>query len=222
MENIKIEKIIRTNRKSVALQITERATLIVRAPRKMKNCEIFHIISRHKKWIEKKIEEVKTAIPAPKQFVEGEKFLYLGKFYPLKIVTGQNVPLKFDNAFLLSQNVLTDAKNIFSAWYKYQAKKLIPERVEYYSQKHNFKYNKINITNAKKRWGSCSSKGNLNFSWYLIMAPIAVIDYVIIHELVHLIEKNHSKNFWKKVEQLMPDYKKYHLWLKEHKYMLTL
>lgn len=89
-------------------------------------------------------------------------------------------------------------------------------------QKRDFKYNKVNITNAQRRWGSCSAKGNLNFSWRLIMASLSVIDYVIVHELVHLEEKNHGRSFWTKVKLLMPDYKKHEDWLKKNGYLLTL
>ena len=85
--------------------------------------------------------------------------------------------------------------------------KKFPKGADLYAKKRGLKYNKINITNAQKRWGSCSSKGNLNFSWRLVMAPLPVLDYVVIHELVHLEERNHGKSFWDKVKMLMPDHK---------------
>ncbi len=110
----------------------------------------------------------------------------------------------------------------FTNWYKERAYEKIKERVEFYAQKRGLKYNRVNITSAEKRWGSCSAKGNLNFSWRLIMAPLPVVDYVVVHELVHLIEKNHSKEFWKKVKLFMPDYEKYKDWLKEKGHLLTL
>ena len=80
----------------------------------------------------------------------------------------------------------------------------------------NVQYGRITIRNQKTRWGSCSSKGNLNFNCLLMLAPDEVVDYVVIHELCHLIEMNHSKAFWKQVEQMMPDYKKHRKWLKDH------
>ena len=96
---------------------------------------------------------------------------------------------------------------------KNKAKKYIPNRVEYLANKLGFKYNYIKITSAKTRWGSCTSKKNLNFSFYLIWAPKKVIDYVIIHELSHLIEMNHSKNFWNLVKKNNLNYKEYEKWL---------
>ncbi len=92
----------------------------------------------------------------------------------------------------------------------------IPERVRYYAKIMNVQYGRITIRNQKTRWGSCSGKGNLNFNCLLMLAPENVLDYVVVHELCHLIEMNHSKAFWDQVERVMPDYKKYRQWLKEH------
>jgi len=221
---IKIEKIIRTKRKTIALQITDNATLIIRAPFNVEDGTINRVIVKHKEWIEKKKKEIASRDPkySPKEFVNGEGFLYLGRYYKLKIVNNQNVPLKFENGFYLSKKVLPYARDIFVKWYKKRAYEKISERVEFYSKKGGFKYNKINITNSQKRWASCSSKNNLNFSWRLVMAPINVIDYVVVHELVHLKEKNHTKNFWKKVKVLLPDYEKYKEWLKKNGHLLKI
>ena len=89
-------------------------------------------------------------------------------------------------------------------------------KVKHYAGLMNVQYGRITIRNQKTRWGSCSSKGNLNFNCLLMLAPDEVVDYVVIHELCHLIEMNHSKAFWKQVEQMMPDYKKHRKWLKDH------
>lgn len=96
------------------------------------------------------------------------------------------------------------------------------KRVEWYAQIRGFQYNKISITAAQKRWGSCTCGGNLNFPWRLIMAYLAVVDYVVVHELIHLEEKNHSRVFWNKVGMLIPDYKKYQEWLKKNGHLLRL
>jgi len=97
---------------------------------------------------------------------------------------------------------------------KQKAKKYIPERVEYFAKKFDKKYNKIKITSAKTRWGSCTSQKNLNFSYRLIQADSKAIDYVIVHELAHLKYMNHSKQFWNHVEEMMSDYKQWDKWLK--------
>ena len=97
-----------------------------------------------------------------------------------------------------------------------QAVEYIPKRVKYYAEKENFVYNKITIKNLVSRWGSCSTKGNLNFNCLLMLTPDYVIDYIVVHELCHLREMNHSEKFWAEVEKIMPDYQRAVLWLKQN------
>lgn len=98
----------------------------------------------------------------------------------------------------------------------YQAVEYIPKRVKYYAEKENFVYNKITIKNLVSRWGSCSTKGNLNFNCLLMLTPDYVIDYIVVHELCHLREMNHSEKFWAEVEKIIPDYQRAELWLKQN------
>lgn len=97
-----------------------------------------------------------------------------------------------------------------------QAVEYIPKRVKYYAEKENFVYNKITIKNLVSRWGSCSTKGNLNFNCLLMLTPDYVIDYIVVHELCHLREMNHSEKFWAEVEKIIPDYQRAELWLKQN------
>lgn len=97
-----------------------------------------------------------------------------------------------------------------------QAVEYILKRVKYYAEKENFVYNKITIKNLVSRWGSCSTKGNLNFNCLLMLTPDYVIDYIVVHELCHLREMNHSEKFWAEVEKIMPDYQRAELWLKQN------
>ena len=221
---MEIKKVIRSKRKTISLQVSDDATLIVRAPFKVSDEIINRVILKHSNWIEKKKKEIKSREVkfSKKEFVNGEGFLYLGNYYRLRLVENQKTPLNFENEFFLSKEYLAQAKDIFIDWYKGRAYEKISERVKWYAQKRGFKYNKINITNAQKRWGSCSCLNNLNFSWRLIMAPLSVIDYVVVHELVHLVEKNHSRAFWNKVKMLMTDYKKHQEWLKRNGHLLRL
>jgi hypothetical protein len=222
--SIEISKVIRTKRKTIALQITDDATLVVRAPFGVSDEIIKKVVEKHKSWIEKKIREVRARDPkvAKKEFVNGEGFLYLGKYYKLHIVDKQDVPLMFNNGFFLLKSYVPVARELFVKWYKKMAYEKISERVEWYAGARGFKYNKVNITDAQKRWGSCSSCGNLNFSWRLIMAPLPVVDYVVVHELAHLEERNHGEKFWAIVKMLFAEYERYQDWLKANGYMLTL
>ena len=219
-----MKKIIRSKRKTISLQVSDNAALIVRAPFKVGDEIINRVILRHSNWIKKKKKEIQLRDIkfSKKEFVNGEGFIFLGDYYRLRLVENQEIPLDFENEFYLSKDYLVGAKEIFIDWYRKRAYEKISERVKWYAQKRGFKYNKINITNAQKRWGSCSCRNNLNFSWRLIMAPLPVVDYVVVHELVHLDEKNHSKVFWNKVKMLMTDYKKHQEWLKKSGHLLRL
>lgn len=223
--DIIIDEIIRSRRKTIALQVSHDARLIVRVPYSTSEKSIRKVIYEKRLWILKKQEEAKEKYKKvySKEFVNGEGFLFLGNPYKLYIVDNLEFSLIFNKKnFFLSKKFLNKAKEVFIKWYKEQAYKNFSERVAIYSKISDITYNKLKITNAKKRWGSCSSNGNLNFTWRLIMAPLQVIDYVIVHELVHIKEKNHSKNFWNNVRIILPYYETQKKWLKENGHLLIL
>lgn len=200
------------------------AELIVMAPFNTSEENINKVVSKYKDRLQKTQKEVQLRNLKfnKKEFVNGEKFLYLGNYYNLKLIDNREILLDFKDEFLLSKKYLSCAKNIFIIWYKRRACEKISQRVRWYTQKRGFEYNKINITNAQKRWGSCSHQGNLSFAWRLIMAPLPIIDSVVVHELVHLEVKNHSKAFWNKVESLDPEYKEHKDWLKNNGHLLRV
>ncbi|WP_457571650.1 M48 family metallopeptidase [Desulfovulcanus sp.] len=211
-------------RKHIALLVDDDARLIVKAPVGASEDFINAAISRHRNWIEQKIAQIKARDPRvrKRQFVNGEGFLYLGHWYRLAIVKDQAVPLTLNDYFYLSEKYLPYAREVFIAWYKNAALSKISERVEKYANLTGLRPDRVKITRAQKRWGSCSVKGSVNFSYRLIMAPLPVVDYVVVHELVHLLENNHSRRFWNNVKVLMPDYEKHEQWLKENGYLLKV
>jgi hypothetical protein len=219
-------KIIRSKRNTIALQVCEDATLLVRAPLGVGDDVIRKLILKHHKWIEDKQAEIlaRNLSFTKKEFVNGEDFFYLGKSYCMKIVKEKNIndKLVFKDRYFYLNEKIKNPRKVFIDWYKKKAYQRISERVDWYAQKRGFQYNKIKISNAQKRWGSCSNSGNLNFTWRLVMAPMSVIDYVVVHELVHLSEKNHSRSFWNMVHFLLPKYKKQREWLKKNGYLLQL
>ena len=125
----------------------------------------------------------------------------------------QNVPVQRDK---------TPSEKRLEAIYRKAAREYFPKRVSHYARMLGVTYGKISIRDQKTRWGSCSSEGNLSFNWRLILAPPDVLDYVVIHELCHRKEMNHSKEFWALVESLMPEYKERRKWLRENGNNLTL
>ncbi len=157
-----------------------------------------------------------------KQYIDGEKFLFLGSYFDLKLVGLQKPSLHFDNGFTLSRAAQTKGEQVFTRWYKERALEIIAERVKQYAQQYNFIPKQVKISSAKTRWGSCGPNGTLNFTWRLVMAPLDVIDYVVVHELAHLRVKDHSSKFWKVVESIYPEYKKQRKWLRENGEKLNL
>lgn len=216
MDEIKIDKIIRSKRRSIALVVSSDATLVVRAPMRISLEYIQNLISEKRDWIEKRREQIlKNGGPAKsKEFADGESFLYLGENYELKIAKCKSIELK--NQLYFPEKFLQKAREKMIKWYKKEAREIITERANLYSKSTSWKFESISITSANTRWGSCSPDNSLNFPWKLIMAPLGIVDYVVVHELAHIPEKNHSKRFWKKVEEVLPDYKIRRKWLKEN------
>jgi hypothetical protein len=222
--SIQIDHFIRTRRKTIALIIQRDGSLMVRAPLRMPEARIMEFIESHAGWIRKK-QVVAKASPPPaiKGFVEGEFFLYLGKEHPLNIVPHQRPQLIFEQeVFSLAHAALPNADQVFIRWYKSQALSVITDLVDRCARENGFSYKRIRISSARTRWGSCSSTGTLSFSWRLILASPEVVEYVVVHELVHTKIKNHSSRFWRGVEEIMPNYEEYVLWLKKNGTLLTL
>lgn len=173
-------EIRRSNRKTMALEVTADARVIVRAPFRVPQAQIEQFVKEKAAWIEKSLEKVK------KRREERANF----------------------NREKLSMEDIHKLAN--------QALEVIPSKVAHYAQKIGVTYNRITIRNQRSRWGSCSAKGNLNFNCLLMLTPEGVQDYVVVHELCHRKEMNHSDRFWNEVEKVMPDYKERRKWLKEH------
>ena len=211
---IEINKLVRSKRKTLALIVETDGTLTVRAPQRMKEADIRRFIEAKQEWIKRKQAKAQEEALPPRQFVDGELFWYLGEQVPLRIVTEAEPALVMDGIFKLTKSAQPQAESVFTAWYREQARKVLTEQVEYFARMHAFKAGKIRISSARTRWGSCSSKETLSFTWRLVMTPLEVIDYVVVHELCHLQEMNHSKAFWARVETILPDYNTRRKWLK--------
>jgi len=215
--SIEVNQIVRSKRKTLALIVRPDGSLIVRAPLRTSEKSIRDFIESHAEWFEKKQAEARAVLPpAPRQYVPGERFMYLGHAYPLEIVQGQRQPIQLDGTFKLAESAQDKAAPAFERWYRAQARQILNERVSLFAGQYDFQYGKIGITSARTRWGSCSANGSLNFSWRLVLAPIEAVDYVVVHELVHTVFHNHSKRFWKKVETILPDYKERRKWLRKN------
>ena len=218
-----VDQVVRSRRKTLALMVKPDGAVVVRAPLRTPENVIREFVERNRQWIErKKTAALDAAARSPRQFVSGETFAYLGREYPLEIVRGQTKPLLLEENFRLADSAHSRAPAAFESWYRQQAKQVLSERVEYYARLYDFKVERVGITSARTRWGSCSAKGSLNFSWRLILAPLECVDYVVVHELAHTVVHNHSRQFWKKVESILPDYKERRKWLRQNGHLMLL
>jgi hypothetical protein len=218
----------RKRKKTISLHIRNEADIVVSAPYFTPADEIRHFVEEKKNWINKTIQKQKddSLKNKAKTYETGENFLYLGQEYPLDVFFEpfENAGITFrNNQFYLNAREGKDLrKYYFVSWYKSQAYDLIRRRVDLYSKRFNLSYKGIKITSAQSRWGSCSEDDRLTFSFRLIMAPPDIIDYVIVHELMHIREKNHSPSFWQQVEAVMPEYEKHRRWLKDNRHQFIL
>lgn len=212
-------KIIKSKRKTLSLSINENAELIVRAPNQISNKKIEEFIIEKSKWINKNKNLMQSRINEMND--SDSDYLFLGNIYPLIKVNEDPNKIDFNGTeFITSIENKDKFKSSLKSWYKIKFKEIAIPRLNYFSDKYNLKINQVRFKNQKTLWGSCSSKNNINLNYLLVMAPMIVIDYVIIHELVHTVHKNHSENFWNAVEAIMPDYKKAKKWLNKNGYKL--
>ncbi|ACB85415.1 M48 family metallopeptidase [Natranaerobius thermophilus] len=233
--------IFKRNRTSLEIQVETSGNVRVLAPKGVSESQIRKIVWNRADWI---IERVKYFQElrryTNKQFVSGETFYYLGRAYKLKIVSvnsikkqgnkfsspdipiiglesHQNVSIR--NGYLCVVSCDNDSNSIRTTllnWYWEQTLNQVKQRVRYYQPYIKYRPSGIKVRDQKRLWASCTSKNYLHFNWRCSMAPEAVLDYLVVHEMSHLIHKNHSSQFWKYVGNILPDYKWRRQWLKNH------
>lgn len=222
----------RSNRKTIGITIDKNGLVKVASPLRVSQDYINQLLQEKSSWIQKKINELtirSTNTNCPKIFEDGEKFLYLGEVFELKIhrsSINKKANVRIQDKFIVIEVPIDFSsekiKDKLREWYIKKFKLIIAERINYYSQMIGVFPNNVTIREQKTRWGSCSNRGNINLNWKLIMASLEIIDYVIIHELCHMKVMNHSKEFWKIVEVYSPHYKSYREWLKHNGDMLSI
>jgi predicted metal-dependent hydrolase len=221
-------------KKTVALVIQPNASVVVLSPHFLSENKIKQIVLKKAAWIIERREKIRRFTPdnPPKDYVSGESFPYLGRQYRLKILrldNHENAPCKLiGGRFYIALNKRMERekaskfiKEKLIVWYRSRAEDKILKRTQEYAKLIGRQPAKILIRDQVKRWGSCSNSGVLRFNWKIIMAPLSVLDYVIVHELCHLIIKNHSEKFWNKLSSIILNYKRKRQWLKENSFLLT-
>lgn len=211
-------ELVRSERKSIGITIERDAQVVVNAPIDLDEQTIEKHIYKKRLWIWEKLALKKDTLEniVQKKFVSGESFSYLGRNYRLQILD-DNSELKLKNGwFTLGSKKQKKAKEIFKAWYSEHLKTKIAQRLKIICQNGNISQPNFRIMELGFRWGSCTKEGVLNFNYKIAMAPIGMIDYIIVHELVHLKIHTHNEKFWKEVQKMMPNYLEKKEWLKAH------
>ena len=225
----KYDKLIRSERKTVGLEITRDGLFIIRAPKRMYMKIIEDFVIEKDRWIKEKKAEAEKRINECREwgFCSGNRLLYMGKEITLLLHNETESKrlrrVKLDGDILLAPHAPEDRVSyLVKCWYMAQAKSYLTARIREIASETGIPFSSVRLSGARRRWGSCSGKNNINLSWRLIMADPRAIDYVIIHELAHVRHKNHSSRFWAEVKSLMPLYPVYRRWLKDNSKILDL
>ena len=216
-----IAEIIRSSkRKSAAIKI-QKGKVFVIVPACLPMAAIESLVAKKNRWIREKLAIQNEIIAIkPKEFVSGESFSFLGRNHSLKIESGLYPVIKLHQDELVvsvrdktADNALA-IKQLLIKWYKQQAESELRDKTEKFSRIIGVNPTSVTIKSFKSRWGSCSITGGIQYNWKIIIAPDWIVNYVVIHELCHMLHHNHSPAFWKSVERYCQDYKDCSKWLK--------
>ena len=220
---VKPDLIVRSYRRSLCLRIDKEGNLIVHAPKRLPLDSILKYIAEKEKWIKSKQKEIQDKLSINKDIINYNDFLFLGKKYKLERLSGiKNIELTEQSIIIKDNLDKIDEINKINKWYISTAKKILFERLEYFADIMQIDYASVKICNNKTRWGSCDSNRNIKLNYRLIMLPHKAIDFVIVHELAHILEFNHSKEFYKIISLVIPTYKLQQKQLKQYDYILSL
>jgi len=209
-------KLVRSERKTMSIYVERDGSVLVRAPKRIPRKQIDAIMNQKKFWVYKSIAEFQelNGSRVRRQIADGEGFLFFGKSYRLMIEKNLKVPLSLEQGyFLLQEDELDKAREHFIKFYRKKGREHIVDRVGYFKAKFGLNPETIRVMDLKNRWASRTEKG-LNFHWKVALAPMTVVDYIIVHELAHYVEPRHSHAFWEIVESVMPDYQEKRNWLR--------
>lgn len=210
-------EIVYANRKTITITVERDRSVVVRAPVGVSAEKIEEVVASKRLWLYEKINHTQKYPPAVrKEFITGETIMYLGRYYRLQITDDEEPGVRFQNRFYISRHHQAQAGQLLRGWYMARAREKLTPKIRTCAEALGVRYNQILISDLKYRWASCTPKNNLNFNWRIIKAPIFVVDYLIVHELAHLLEPNHTPAFWNIVAVQAPRYELAKEWLRKH------
>jgi predicted metal-dependent hydrolase len=213
-----------SKRKTLNITVERDRRIIVRAPENLSTEKIDEVVRSKRQWLLEKIRHSQKYpfVNERKEFVSGETLMYLGRNYQLLVVDEEFEGIHFNQRFKISRKNQGKANELFKNWYLEQALKKIKPLAKEYAKNLGVKYNEIKTSEMKYRWGSCTPNNNIIFNWRIIKAPMFVVEYLVAHELVHLLEENHTPVFWNILSVQVPNYSKAKNWLKKNGLLLEL
>lgn len=205
-------------RTSVQITVDRGGELLLSAPEACPTSVLERFVREKRYWVYTKLA-AKDALGPPtttKQFVSGEGFLHLGRSHRLLLVDVQDVPVKLEQGrFKMLTSAAAAGREHLVDWYKARARLWLGARVERLRRRVGVEPAGLTVQDLGYRWGSCGKGGRLFFHWRVMLLPPRVIDYVVVHELVHLVEPHHTPGFWRRVERVLPDFETRRRWLAE-------
>lgn len=217
-------EVVRSRRATADIVIERDGRLLVRAPESIPDKRIEDMVAAKRRWIYKNLAEWRdlNATRVLREYRNGEGFLYLGRSHRLLLVANQSEPLLLKGGRFCLRRDLVDrrggsaAKEAFRDFYAAHGLERIRQRVAYFAPKVGVAPQSVDVRELRNRWALCSPKGNLAFHWKCMMAPQAIIDYIVLHELCHFHHLNHTNAFWNEVDKVMPAYRERKEWLRQH------
>ncbi|WP_425603716.1 M48 family metallopeptidase [Coraliomargarita parva] len=212
-------EVVRSARKSIQITVERDRKVVVRAPKQASENSVLAAVESKRYWIWQKLRDPhKYPDPAPrKEYVTGETFLFLGQHYGLTLTHDASGEVKLcGKNFQMAVSDRTSGDTLFRNWYLAEARRRMGPRIASLATEMGVDFSRIWVRDLRYRWGSCTPRGTLSFNWRIIQAPMIVVDYLIVHELAHVLEPNHSQDFWNIVAVHVPSWQKARNWLKLH------
>ena len=219
---IKIDYLIRTNRRSISISINNIGQVIIKAPRRVSMDEIQKVVDKKERWIALHKERIEKNNELNKNILTYKDILFCGNIYHIAFDERIKKITLIDNYCLIPLKYKDTYQRKLLLWYKKIANEILTQRVQYFCDLMQLEPSAVKLTNARTCWGTCNSKGVVSLNWRLMMVPHNLIDYVVVHELAHLVQLNHSKLFWEVVHSVLPDYASRRKNLKQGDYLLAL
>jgi len=232
LQDFEYKVIRRPRRKTVGICIKPDQTVQVVIPKRFPLAKVDALVRAKADWIRRKLARYRDIQVQyqPKQYVSGETFTCLGRDYQLKVLKGAEHPVSLRRGMLCveipdefpAEKRRLSITGALELWFRAQAQQYLVERTTWYAARMRVIPVSVGIKSYRSRWGSCHADGRIYFNWRIIMAPPFIVDYVVVHELCHLVHHNHSPDYWRLVESIMPEYRDARVWLKQRGHSLEI